>query len=740
MNSRAVVAWFDALAPRWDAWKRKNRYYHGQLEQLCRSIIPPGSRVLELGCATGDLLEALQPSDGVGVDISPRMIELARAAHPRLRFEVADATQPPALGTFDYVVLSNLVGYLDDIWLTLRNLRALVRPDTRILLTYYNYLWEPLLKCAAALGVKTPLPPQNWLPLSDLANLLVLNEFDVIRQGRRLLLPVGIPVLSTLCNRFLAALPGFQRLGVIEYLVARPRLRDAERQEVTCSVIVPTRNEAGNIEELIRRTPQMGRHTELVFVDGHSTDGTPERIREAIERHRGQRDIRLVLQGDGKGKGHAVRLGFRAARGEVLMILDADLTVDPEDLEKFYRVIVEGHGELVMGSRLVYPMERQAMRFLNLLGNKFFSRMFSWLLEQRLTDTLCGTKVLRRTDYHKIEANRAFFGDFDPFGDFDLIFGAAKLNLKIAELPVPYRERSYGTTKINRFRHGWLLLRMCGIAMRKLKFAPVRPADDFMAVQQAQFERADVEHFHWQTSHPAFSRSEQALLSGSVARARRLLDVGCGEGGNLVNLFATGIEPPALTVGVDLFQEKVAFAAARLPGARFLQADAHALPFISGSFDAIICRDVLHHVEQPAEVVAEVARICPAGGRVVFIEPNGRNPLMWLLSRLRAFERGIGESSPQRLRDLISECFAQVRVEPRQALPIGRLVFHHQLGMPTFGRWRCFAALVSGAEALLGRLVPPSRWSYLVVEACDPRPVEPAAQSAVAAETAGTRP
>jgi hypothetical protein len=152
------------------------------------------------------------------------------------------------------------------------------------------------------------------------------------------------------------------------------------------------------------------------------------------------------------------------------MILDADLTVAPEDLPKFYNALVENHGEFVNGSRLVYPMEKQAMRFLNLLGNKFFSMMFTYLLDQKFKDTLCGTKVLYRSDYEKLAANRAYFGEFDPFGDFDLIFGAAKQNLKIVEMPIRYAERTYGDTNIHRWRHGLLLLKMVGVAARRLKF------------------------------------------------------------------------------------------------------------------------------------------------------------------------------------------------------------------------------------------------------------------------------
>jgi glycosyltransferase involved in cell wall biosynthesis len=181
------------------------------------------------------------------------------------------------------------------------------------------------------------------------------------------------------------------------------------------------------------------------------------------------RDIKVLVQ-KGRGKGDAVRLGFSQASGDLLMILDADLSVAPEDLPQFYDALVKGKGEFINGSRLVYAKDPQAMRFLNLLGNKFFALLLTRLLGQPVKDTLCGTKVLYRCDYERIARGRAYFGDFDPFGDFDLLFGAAKQNLKIIEIPIRYRQRIYGTTNISRFTHGWLLVQMCVHAARKLLF------------------------------------------------------------------------------------------------------------------------------------------------------------------------------------------------------------------------------------------------------------------------------
>ena len=231
------------------------------------------------------------------------------------------------------------------------------------------------------------------------------------------------------------------------------------------TIVIPCRNEKGNIRPAVERTPAFGLKQELIFVDGHSTDGTLEEC-HAVARQFPDKDIKVFEQA-GKGKRDAVRLGFAEASHDVLFILDADLTMPPEDLPKFYNALVTGKGEFINGSRLVYAMEKQAMRFLNVLGNKFFSVALSPLLGQPLKDTLCGTKVLSKEHYAQIVANRSYFGDFDPFGDFDLLFGAAKLNLRIVEIPIRYRDRTYGSTSISRFRHGWLLLKMTLFALRK---------------------------------------------------------------------------------------------------------------------------------------------------------------------------------------------------------------------------------------------------------------------------------
>jgi len=459
---------WDEVACRRDGWTSMGRYYHRRLEGIYRHLISPGQRVLEVGCGTGELLAAVKPSEGVGVDFSPEMIRRARERFPSLTFMEADAHDLHLDGTYDAIILSDLVNDLWDVQAVFQGLARYTHPGTRLVMNTYSLLWELPLMLAQSLGLATPLLPQNWLTVDDVSNLLGLSGFEVIAHRPEVLWPFGTPVVSTLLNRYAVRLWPLCHLTLTNVMVARPCAVKRD-QEPVVSVVVPARNEEGNIEEIFRRTPEMGAGTELIFVEGGSGDDTCGAIERAMKAHPQRRST--FHRQTGTGKGDAVRLGFAHATGDILMILDADMTVPPEDLPRFYDAIVSGRGEFINGVRLVYPMEKQAMRYLNLVGNKFFSLAFSWLLGQPIKDTLCGTKVLSRENYEKIAANRSYFGDFDPFGDFDLLFGAAKQNLKIVEMPVRYRQRLYGDTNIDRWRHGMILLRMVIFAMRRIKFS-----------------------------------------------------------------------------------------------------------------------------------------------------------------------------------------------------------------------------------------------------------------------------
>jgi ubiquinone/menaquinone biosynthesis C-methylase UbiE/glycosyltransferase involved in cell wall biosynthesis len=480
---------YDRLAATRDMWYRRSRQYHDHLERTLRAAIPAGSAVLELGCGTGNLLAALQPSRGLGLDLSPEIVKVARRNHPTLTFEVGDAEDFRIQDSnFDFIVASDLVGELEDIAAMLDRAREVSHEGTRLVLTFHNPALEGVLRVAQRFGWSMAPARQNWVGRLTMTTLLELADYQVEKVDHSLLIPIPVPLIAPLANRHLSGRRAFSYIDLVNIVVARPIVPRPQPESLSVTVLIPCRNEIQNIEPAVERTPDMGSHTEILFVDGSSTDGTKERIEEMIERYRGVRDIRLLLQVPDAdyerpkdhpdaptvmlklGKGDAVRKGFDVAKGDVLMILDADLTVPPEDLPRFLDPLAKRKADFVNGTRLVYPMEEQAMKFVNYLGNWFFSMLFTWLLEQPIRDTLCGTKALRKVDYERIKAGRAHFGEFDPFGDFDLLFGASRCGLRIVEVPVRYRRRTAGVSKVRVSQHGWLLIGMSFIGLRRLKF------------------------------------------------------------------------------------------------------------------------------------------------------------------------------------------------------------------------------------------------------------------------------
>lgn len=465
------LEYFEAIAPKRKKIRNRHRYYWNDITNYVQYFVHENSSVLEVGCGTGEMLHELVAAKKTGIDYSEAMIAQAKASYPELDLRVMNANNIQLEGTYDVIILSNLIGFVDDIQHVFLEIKKVCHPNTKVIVSFYNTTWEPFLGLAEKLGLKTKSPQQNWLTHFDINNLLYLAGFDVYRQVRRMLIPFNIPIVSYITNKYLAKLPILRSLCINLYSFAMPypnSEKDVDSR-YSVSIVIPARNESGNIENAILRMPKFSNHQEIIFVEGNSTDDTWDTIQKIKQKYDHSHDIKITQQ-TGKGKGDAVRKGFGMATGDILMILDADLTMPPEELPKFYNAIAGYKGDFINGSRLVYAMDEKAMRFLNRLGNKFFSQAFTWLLEQKFRDTLCGTKVLFRKDYEKLIINRKFFGDFDPFGDFDLLFGAYKLNLKIVEIPIRYKDRTYGDTNISRFKHGFMLLQMCIFAMRKCKF------------------------------------------------------------------------------------------------------------------------------------------------------------------------------------------------------------------------------------------------------------------------------
>lgn len=464
----------DDDASRRQSWIDANTCFYDQVARLLRFVVPHGRRVLMLRSDTGDLLASLAPSHGVGVEISGKVLEVARARHPHLEFVRAfpDLPEPPSVGTepFEFVVLSNINDTVD-VLQAFKNAHGHCLERGRLVIYTYNALWAPMVRMAEALGMKVGAIEANWLGEADLKNLLALSGFEWLKTYRAVLLPVYVPVIGWLLNRVVAKVPLLDRLCFVEVLVARPIPAPIAPASVGVSVIVPCRNERGNVADAVRRIPEMGAGTEIIFCDDKSDDGTAEEVARLIRDHP-ERDIKLVA-GPGICKAENVWTGFRVASRDVLMILDADLTTIPEELPGFFAALTSGSADFINGSRLVYPMPAKAMNPINVFGNKGFSIIFNYVLGQKIKDTLCGTKVIWRKDWPRYEALLGSWGIDDKWGDYELLFGAARQHQKIIDLPVHYQERIFGITKMTRvFYNGLRMLRMCvhGFIGLRLKY------------------------------------------------------------------------------------------------------------------------------------------------------------------------------------------------------------------------------------------------------------------------------
>lgn len=442
---------FNRIAPEFDKWKSRNSYYHGQIKRFHVSAIPKGKRIIEIGCATGDLLASLEPEYGLGIDISENMIRIAQQKYPRLNFAVSDISALSVDYKFDYIILSNLLEYIHDCWDFFHKLKKFCSEDTRVVITTVNPLWEPIMYLGTKLKLRTPDIQRNYITKRDVINMLTLCDYDIIEDGFRMLIPKRIPLVSGFLNKLFSRIPGVSNFCCVQYIIARDRPRNLKAQESSCSVIVPCFNESENIKECILRIPQMGKFTEIIVVDDGSSDGTYSIVNEVAQINN---LVSLVRHPVNRGKASAIKTGFEHSRGDIVVILDADMAVSPEELPKFFYSIACGNAEFVNGTRMVYPMEKGAMRFFNFLGNKIFGMILSLLVGQRNTDTLCGTKAVLRKYYSYINFN-------SRWGDFDLLFGAAKLKLKTVEMPVHYKKRIAGRSKMKALKDGFLFLKVC---------------------------------------------------------------------------------------------------------------------------------------------------------------------------------------------------------------------------------------------------------------------------------------
>jgi ubiquinone/menaquinone biosynthesis C-methylase UbiE len=458
LHTGKIAAHFESLAKDYYRLKKQNKYYNEYLVKWCKSLLPAGKKVLDIGSGRGDVLNAVEPGEGVGIDVSPTMVALASEEFPHLQFKEQKIEDFKGDGSFDAVTMINTLEYLYDIGEVLDKIHAALKDNGRVYITTANPIWSPVFRQASKMGLRIPECDRLYVTNEDLVNMLQLHGYEVVYKKMALILPKYIPLLSSFLNFVFPYIPFLHLLCSTQLIAARKVPQ--KPNDYSVSVVIPCHNEVGNVDRCVTEMRKFGSRTELIFVDDGSKDGTAEAVKPELNP---DIDVKVISYFPNQGKGSAVKKGFDEATGDIVMILDADLTTHPEELEPIYEALSSGRAEFINCTRFVYPMEGGAMPYFNYIGNKCFSILASLIMEQRVSDTLCGTKAMFREDYENMVMGR------DPWGDYDFLFGAAQLRLSIKELPIHYRERLAGLSKMNTKKHTINLLKMCVQGFKQVK-------------------------------------------------------------------------------------------------------------------------------------------------------------------------------------------------------------------------------------------------------------------------------
>jgi SAM-dependent methyltransferase len=432
-----VKSHFTTIAAEYDYWKKKNSYYYSSIKDFFRSNIPTGSRVIEFGCATGEILAHCRPANGLGLDLCADLIERAKAKFPQYGFQVQDVEKFVSDEKFDYCIMADLLDHITDIPAVIGNAYNSLNPGGKLAISTINPLWNPVFALLEKLRLKMPEGPHCFIPNRYLEFFCRMAGFEVISKGSLLFIPVRIPLLSGFLNFIMPRLPLVYRFCWVQTLVVKKVTR--QQKKMSCSVMIPVYNEADNIEECIRRIPALDRDYEILVINDGSQDRTGsilERLTKEIPQ------LRVVTFPENRGKAHAVEEGISAAQKEIIIILDADMAVAPEDIELFIEPLEMGLADFVNGTRLIYTMEKKAMDQIRQIANFSLALLFSFCIKSRITDTLCGTKSFFKKDFQGITISE------ERWGDLVLLWSAREKGLNIAEIPVNYYTRKSGESKM----------------------------------------------------------------------------------------------------------------------------------------------------------------------------------------------------------------------------------------------------------------------------------------------------
>ncbi len=348
------------------------------------------------------------------------------------------------LSDCDTVVISDIEHQLNPAK-NLLNLSRIVGDNTKIILLSKNMVWMILIKILKLFFSFSP-KKNNFLPSSYLDNLYSSCNLELIRQEKIIALPINIPFLTKIINRIFR-LPLLNFFCMSNIAILKKKIKNSSNhKDLKISFIIPCKNEQDNIKVFEQKINENTEPDEYLFGDDNSSDKTSDEIDKLIEKLSDKKIIKY--NGPGICKSENVYKGIDLSSGDIIVIYDADHTVSFEDIKFSVSIMKKTNVDFINCTRMIYPQKDGAMKFANFIGNTIFASLFSLLFKKKITDTLCGTKIFYKKDWEKIKENTSQWGMKDLWGDFDLLIGAYKNNLKITEVPVTYYERRENETKM----------------------------------------------------------------------------------------------------------------------------------------------------------------------------------------------------------------------------------------------------------------------------------------------------
>lgn len=421
-----------AIARNLDFWKEKNWYYHNQLKQIFKDVIKENSKVLQIGYGLGDILAALYPKKGVSFDDDKDILAISRRRYPIFKFTDFNFNKNKVNDKFDYVIYPNSLEHFDDIQTVFENVYPALSRSSKVVVASVNPRWEQIFYILEKLKLKRPESSRNWLRIENIKNLLEVSGYKVIDSGFRIILPVSIPLISGIINKVIRNIKILSRFCVEQFVVAQKETFSINNN-LSCSVVIPTYNQAELLEYCIESIPNVGKKMQIVVVDDASSDRTEQVMKSLSKKHH---NIKYIRNERPQGEEKSLKIGIESVDLDIILTYDAKMSIPSSELVRFYNVLASKRADFVSGMRFIYPLEGQRLRQLTIIGNIIFSYLYSLFLNQRVFDPLCSIKGFYKKNYSKIKIS-------NNNTLLDLLIKAAENKAKILEIPVHYSLESY---------------------------------------------------------------------------------------------------------------------------------------------------------------------------------------------------------------------------------------------------------------------------------------------------------